>query len=231
MRKTTVVFVAITVTFAALVVALSAAEAGATTTLCLDISGITGGSHVMGHTGWIDIDSVQWGVSSTAGSGTGGGSAKPSFSDVLWTQLVDTSTPPLFTDIATGKRISDAKVDFVAPIGESLRTYFEMDFHNDFLTSLNLSGTSGAQPTVTGSFDYQQITMTYYEYGPDGSPSGTVSASYNLTRGGSVAALANVYALGLSGPSAASTVPTPATLWLLGPGLAGLAAVRTRFKK
>jgi len=231
MRKTTVVFVAITATLVALVVALSAAEAGATTILLLDIPGITGGSKVAGYTGWIDIDSVQWGVSSTGGGSAGGGSAKPTFTDVLWTQLVDTSTPPLLTDIATGKRISDAKIDFIASTGESLRTYFEMDFHNDFLTSLALNGTSGAQPTVTGSFDYQQITMTYYEFGPDGLPSGTVSASYNLTRGGSVAALASVYALGLSGPSAVSSAPTPATLWLLGPGLACLAAVRTRFKK
>jgi hypothetical protein len=65
--------------------------------------------------------------------------------------------------------------------------------------------------------------MKYTEY--------NTIASYDLTGTiASVAAIASVYALGLSGPSI-SAVPIPAALWLLGPGLAGLGAIKRRFKK
>ena len=227
MRKTTVVFLAITVTFVALVVALSATEAGASTSLYLEFSGITGGSQALHYAGWIDINSVQWGVTSTGGGAEG----KASLSDVTWTQQMDKSFPSLFTDIADGKRISSAEVDFVAPTGDQMSAYFTMKFTNVFLTSLNLNGTTGDQPTVSGSFDYQQIEMTYYPYKPDGTRDAGITASYDLTRTeGALGEVAYLYGLGLAGPSVAP-VPVPAALWLFGPGLAGLAAIRRRFKK
>jgi type VI protein secretion system component Hcp len=228
MRRTMVVFVAIMVTFAALFVALSATKAGATTSLYLDFSGITGGSTASGHVGWISIDSVSWGVSTAS---TTGKASKPSFTDLSWTQQVDKSIPSLFDYIAKGTHIGTAEVDFVDTIGGKPLTYFSMTFQTIFLTSLNLSGVSGGQPSVSGSFDYERIMMKYTAYNTDGGVVGTTQATYNLEGADtSAAAIASVYALGLSGPSI-STVPIPAALWFLGPGLVGLAAIRRRFKK
>jgi len=228
MRRTTAVFVAITVASVALVVVLSAAGAGATTSLYLDFSGVTGGSTAAGHTGWIEIDSVQWGVSTAS---TTGKASKPSFSDLSWTQKVDKSIPSLFDHIANGTHIDTAEVDFVDVIGGNPKTYFSMDFENVFLTGFSLSGASGGQPSVSGSFDYEKIKLQYTEYNTIGGVVGTTEASYDLTGTiASVAAIASVYALGLSGPSI-SAVPIPAALWLLGPGLAGLGAIKRRFKK
>jgi hypothetical protein len=73
--------------------------------------------------------------------------------------------------------------------------------------------------------------MTYTAYGADGGSMSTISASWNLeTNKAALGDLVYFYALGLSGAHIES-VPIPEALWLLGPGLVGLAAIRRRFKK
>jgi len=161
----------------------------------------------------------------------GGGAAKPVFSDLKWNQIMDKSFPPLFTDISQGKNLPKVLVDFTAIVGGNILTYFEMEFDNVLLTSLAMSGDSSSRATVAGSFAYDFIKMTYHPIKANGTLGAAITAQYDLgTALGSAADLANLYALGLSGPSS-QEVPIPPSLWLLGSGLVGLAGWRRRLRR
>jgi len=199
--------------------------------LFIKFTGIDGESQDRDHRGWSDISSVAWGVSVTAPSG-GGGAGRPVFNDLSWNQVVDTSLPPLFTDIVTGRRITKVLVDFTTTVNERELTYFEMEFRNVSLTSLDLSGDSNGDATLAGSFAYGFIKMTYRELEPDGSLGPAISAQYNVqTRTSAAAAgrLAALYGLGLEEPTLAAAIPIPGSLLLLGTGLIGLIGLRRKF--
>lgn len=205
--------------------AVSGANA-VTTDLFMKFKGINGESTEKNHKDWSDILSVKWGVSAepaTPGHGTGA----PVFDDLSWTQVMDKSTPALFGKIFSGKIIPTANIDFVGATTHLI--YFQMEFKDVFLTSLNLSGDTGKDTTVTGSFAYDSIRLTYTPYDAKGSPLPPVTAKYDLTsEKGSLEDLLTVYALGMAGP-AAVVVPIPASLLLFGSGLAGLLGLRRKF--
>jgi type VI secretion system secreted protein Hcp len=214
---------------------LAASGANAVTTdLFMQFEGIDGESTRIDHLGWSYILGVKWGVSAIAPApGGGGGTAgKPVLSDLSWNQVEDKSFPPLFADIVSGTFIPTAHIDFTARGGDRDRIYFQMEFKDVFLTSLNLSGVTGADTTVAGSFAYDFIRMTYTPYDSAGRPLPPLIAEYSLvTHTGSVGALGSLYAMGLSGPTTVPAVPIPASLFLFGSGLVGLAGLRRQFSK
>jgi hypothetical protein len=145
---------------------------------------------------------------------------------------MDISIPPLFNKIFLGNFIPTANIDFVSPVKGRDLIYFQMAFKDVFLTSLGLSGETGKDTTVAGSFAYDFIKMTYTEYGPEGNKIASATASYDLiTHKGSAAELAELFALGMSGPGNNVPVPIPASLVLFGSGLAGLAGLRRKFSR
>lgn len=224
------IFIAITVTIAA--IAVVSLPGGASAALFIKFDGIDGESTERDHRHWNDIDSVQWGVTMARTVGHGG-AGKPVFSDLNWMQVLDKSVPKLFDKLTDGKVIRTATVDFTTRLGEDMEsTYFQMIFTGVLITSLDVSGTSESRANLSGSFFYDKIKMIYTEYGPDGRKLGQTEAEYDLgSAKGSVGALVGLYALGMEPPLGPATVPVPATLWLLGAGLAGLAGVRRRLTK
>lgn len=205
-------------------------SSAASADLFLKFDGIEGGSTAIDHPKWIEIESCQWGVSNTQTT-TGGGAGKPKFDDFSWTQEMDKSVTNLFADIASGKHIKDATVDFTAHISDKNVTYFQMYFKNVLLTSLNLKGTSNTIPNIFGTFAYNYIKMTYTEFDETGRKAGSQWADFDLKKNrGSVGSLALLFAQGVSGPTIVSSVPVPASLLLLGSGLVGLIGWRRAFK-
>jgi len=201
---------------------------GASADLFMKIDNIQGESQDLRHRNEIDLLSVEWGVS-MAKPTTASGASKPVFDDLSWDQLLDKSVPPLFEAIATGRHIDQALITFRKE-GEQPFEYFKMEFRDVLLTSLQLSANPTERATVEGSFAYDFIKLTYIPQKPDGSAGTPITADFDLSKNkGSVAALASVFALGMSGPT--TVVPIPASVWLLGAGLAGLAGWRRRFRK
>jgi type VI secretion system secreted protein Hcp len=197
--------------------------------LFLKFDGIEGGSTAEDHPKWIGLESCQWGVSTAKKTGSGAG--KPKFDDFSWTQEMDKSFPALFADTASGKHIKDATVDFTAHISDKNVTYFQMYFKDVLLTSLQLKGTSSTIPNIFGSFAYNYIKMTYTEFDEKGRKAGSQWADFDLKKNrGSVGNLALLFAQGVSGPTVVSSVPVPASLFLLGSGLVGLIGLRRKFK-
>lgn len=207
---------------------LPAAAFSGGTNYFLKFDGIKGGSTDELHKDWSDIYSFNWGVSampSTGGSGTG----KSSFTDFAWAQGLDSSFTPLFKDTATGKHIKKAVVDF-STVAEKPLVYFKMTFDDVQLTSLNLAGSAGSDPSFAGSFAYSKVTLDYWEQKSDGSLGAKSSAFYDLKTGkGSATAVSAVFAQGLIGPQVAA-VPEPESyaMLLAGLGVIGFAVKRRR---
>lgn len=218
-----------------LVCVLSAATvfcSSASAALFLDFDGVDGDSQDAGHLNWIDILTVNWGISVAAQVSSGGGqtTSKPIFSDLSWTQNQDRSFPSLFSNISSGKPIKSATVDFTTDSSTKSRVFFQLDFDNVILTSLNLSSDGSGLPFISGSFAYEKVQVTYTPQDQSGKELSPISASYDLvTAKGDAAAVAGLFAQGLSGPEV-SAVPVPAGIWLLGPLLPLLMKRRKIFR-
>jgi type VI secretion system secreted protein Hcp len=194
-----------------MILSLVAAPSTAATEYFLDFDNVLGDATLRGHENTIAIASFVWGVSAAGSSG--GSTSRPVFKDLQWSQLLDRSTPTLFSRISTVTQIKTAQLDAVSTGGRSNETYFSMLFDDVVLTALDISGSTGV-PSVTGAFSYRKITLSFRPQKSDGSLDTPITASYDLETGiGSAAGVLAVFALANgSGPSA---VPLPAALPLL----------------
>lgn len=207
------------------ITALLLAPAVAHADYFLKLDGIAGGNVTKVHEKWIDVDFFSWGVSSA--SSIGGGAGKAVFSDFSWSQELDQSITGLFSSISTGNSIKTAILDVTAPVTGSV--FFKMTFNDVFLTNVSLYGAGNGLPHVDGAFSYGKVTLDYWTLTGGGSLGTKSSASYDLKTGdGSVAALAGIYAQGLSGPTIVTSVPEPEAYAMMMAGLGLLGVVGRR---
>lgn len=219
-----------------LTLALLAAPAlAALPTYYLKIDGLNGDSAVRGHERAIELASFSWAVTNSykGGGGGGGGAGKASFSDLAWSQSIDSSVVGLFTRVASGQHIASATLDVTTDGGEQ-KTFFKMLFEDVQLTSLNIigNGFSNPLPTAQASLAATKITMTYWKQRPDGGLDMPITGSWNLKSGapqvfiGDVNVLEGLFLAGASRldlgglPLApAAPVPEPQSWALLALGL------------
>ena len=224
MKKKPLVLLACSIAFSLPLAANAAAS------YFLTFDGIKGGSTAIHHEGAIDVQSFSWGLSMAAPiSGGGGGASKATFSDFAWSQQLDIAFPALFADTASGTHIKSAELDMVTT-GKQPFTYFTMTFSNVMLTSLQLTGGSGAIGTVQGSFAYDKVDMKVTPQERDGRAGTPVTASWDLRKGsGSLGAspLVLLQLADMSAPVLSAPVPEPTTWAMMAAGL-GLVSVRLR---
>ena len=188
-----------------------APASASTIDIYMEIAGIDGESTDSVHDGWIDVDTIGWGVSAGPTDSTRR-RGEPVFEDVVWTQVMDKSFPKVFDDLVTGRFRPDITIDFTTQIADNSEVFFTMDFKNTFMTDLQMSGSSGGPAImVSGAFAFEEIKVTYTEFDNRGGVLGRTEAQWSLKDGGSAAAVSSLFGLGLSG---ATVVPVPAAVWL-----------------
>lgn len=153
----------------------------------LKIQTIPGESTDDKHQDWIEILSYSFGVAqsasgshSTAGARSGG---RADFSDFVATHLLDKASPKLAISCSKGEHIQTVTLS-LNRAGGSKEEYMEYKLEDVIITSVSTSGQSGSEgalPIETISFNYGRITFTYTETDhKTGAPKGKVSSGWDL---------------------------------------------------
>ena len=149
----------------------------------LKIDGIDGTVTAKGHEKWIDVLSVSWGVGRGISSMTGRGKDReataPSISEVVFSKMMDESSPKLFTEACIGK---GKKVEIhLCKTDDDLKTYMEYTLHEVMISGYQVSS-GGDRPTEQISLSFAKIEMNAIPYEDSAKGGSPIRAGYDLAQ-------------------------------------------------
>ena len=150
----------------------------------LHVEGLEGDVTAAGHEGWIECDSMQWGISRAISTPTGSSqereSSAPSVSEVSIVKNMDKCTPKLFEQacVGTSKMV---KIDLVQT-GEQLDTYMAYELENSLVSGYSVSS-GGDRPMENVSFNFSKLVMKYTPYDNKHNPGSPIPAGYDVSLG------------------------------------------------
>ena len=149
----------------------------------LKLDGIDGESQDDSHKNEIEITSFSFGVTQqgTMGTGGGGGAGKASFQDLHITKVLDKASPNILVACATGKHIANAKLTLRKAGGDDKVEYLVVTMADCIVTSYQDSGSAGAVPLESVSFNFNEIKFEYKPQNADGSAGGTITGGFNVS--------------------------------------------------
>lgn len=192
---------------------------------------IAGDSRAAGYENWIPITSFLMGTS-VAVDASGRLAAKPSVSELSWSQRVDATAPAVLFNLLSGAAIGQATIEQVAldRRGQPM-TVMQQALNDVLFSSFALSVTDGEEAHAQGSMSFSSFTQTLWPTLADGSRGAPLSFGYDAVNAKAIAAA-------LAGPvdgfgngnldPTALPVPEPQTWALMLAGLAGLLGLARR---
>ena len=146
----------------------------------IKFDGIDGEATDRGHDSWINVLSISHSITRNAdSSATARSTGAASFSDLSVTKELDKSSPKLAEAISTGRVIPKVVFDLTSSSG----TYLKYELKNVMITSYSMSGSADDVPMEELSLNFEEIKMTYTEYGADGKSKGNVEYSWKVEEG------------------------------------------------
>lgn len=143
----------------------------------LKLDGIDGEATARGYEKWIDLSSVQLGVTNAATAvGGGSGRSKAAATPVVVTKRPDAATVPLFLATANGTFIKKGLIAFVAR-GERPRTVLSYELSDVAITSY-----AADNAFETLELSYSALAIAYAAQKPDGSAGTPVKGGWSFLK-------------------------------------------------
>ena len=151
----------------------------------LQIDGIKGESTDDKHKDWIEVQSVQWGVtqpkSATASTGGGHTAERCEHEDITLSKLADLSSPILLQVCSSGKTIPRAKIEFMRADGQGERIkYFEIELTNVLVGSVSPHVSEGDIMQESIGLKFSKVKWTYTQQKVSGGAGGNTSGGWDL---------------------------------------------------
>jgi type VI secretion system secreted protein Hcp len=151
----------------------------------LQIDGIKGESMDDKHQGWIECQSVNWGINQprSATSSTGGGhtAERAELLDITLAKVADLSSPILMQHCAMGKTIPKAKFEFMRADGQGAPIkYFEMELENVLIGAIHPSVDTGSFLGEHVNLKFSKIKWKYTQQKIGGGAGGSTVGGWDL---------------------------------------------------
>ena len=163
-----------------IVIGTSSSYADTTTSgsdpIFMKVAGITGDTQTKEFSGDIELNSFQLGIEHPIDIATGQSSGKTIFSPIAITKIMDSSSPALFSKVASGQSISQIDIFFAKTTPSGLQTYAHYILKNVIISSYSVSS-GGDTPSESIILSFETIQFEFSTTNADGTlnpPSPTV---------------------------------------------------------
>jgi type VI secretion system secreted protein Hcp len=151
----------------------------------LQIDGIKGESQDSKHQGWIECQSVHWGIlqpkSATASTGGGHTAERAELKEVSFTKVADLASPILMQTCAMGKTLARAKFEFMRADGQGEPVkYFEIELENVLIGGIAPGIEPGTILDEHVSLKFSKIKWRYTQQKIGGGAGGSTVGGWDL---------------------------------------------------
>jgi len=151
----------------------------------MKITGITGESSDSNHKGWMDVDSLQWGVNRLITSSTSTAndreSANAVISDLTFTRGMDSSTPSIFIDACCGNG-KDVEIHLTKTgSGSGADVFMQYTLKNALISEYHVSGDSQSteRPTENVTLSFIDVEVKYIPHDEDGKALSAIAVGFD----------------------------------------------------
>lgn len=145
--------------------------------------GIDGESQDADHEGWINVLSIDWGMNKPAGvTGASRRRGAAAVDDFVITYDYEKASPKVLEACLEGKVIPKLEIELTTTYEESA-TYLRYEMKNVLCTTYDVSGSAVlGPPTVVVANNFEEIKVTYSEYGEQGDFIGNVETTWQVEK-------------------------------------------------
>jgi type VI secretion system secreted protein Hcp len=146
--------------------------------------GIDGQVTTTDHEKWIQLHSVQYGVSRAVQTGAAGANREgshPTISDITVTKVFDVASPGLYRTSVAGAFDAKVKIHFTTTTKDKTETYLELELTNVLVSHYSVSS-GGDQPTESLSLNFTKIIYTPSPLDTKGTPKKGAVVAYDLLK-------------------------------------------------
>jgi type VI secretion system secreted protein Hcp len=152
----------------------------------MQYEGLEGEVTAAGYAGWVELSSLQWGLSRNVATPTGSSADReasaPSFSEIATAKLADKATPRLFGEAVAGEG-KTVEIHFTMSGGDGTPFVYQIIKLYNVMVSSFAQSSGGDRPSESLSLNYTKIEFSYIPQGKDGTAGTPIKFIYDIAQG------------------------------------------------